>query len=357
VNKRADCVTRKDKNINAWVLFVTLMLISACTSSSQQNHFAHLLTDGYKVESNQVNKAMVLGFINEHSATCIYGVPANQRVMHRINMFYNMINREFHKLSMPVYVKSVEACPAGTSIFVYLHESFENPAEAIYQEETKLRTFLKLNQPAKLKKRQGLASITRIKSAKPGTVFVKINQLSKLSSQNKTYAKLLDSIVVEELFQAISNGNDIQKSNQRMSVLHEPARAQIPLPHPPDHSARSLADPQFLGFFNTMLAAKPVGLCSYDAWFLVLADRAKKEGFLFYDQYLDYYEEHRDAIHKQAFAIENKAQYKSLFDSRCSGGNRGIKTKIGFKSSSISVTLKYEMHTPPVLHHVALHKF
>ena len=330
---RAECVTGKDKKINAWFLFVTLMLTSACTSNSQQNHFTHLLTDGYKVESNRVSKAMVLGFIDENRTTCIYGVPANQRVWQRVNTFYNMINREFHKLSMPVTVKSVEACPAGTSIFVYLHESLENPAEEIYQEETKLRHFLKLNKPARFKKRQGLASITRIKGAKPGTVFVKINQLSKLSSQNKTYARLIDSIVVEELFQAISNGNDIQKSYQRMSVLHEPARAQIPLPHPPDHSAHSLDDPKFLGFFNTMLAAKPVGLCSYDVWFLVLADRAKKEGFLFYDQYLNYYEAHRDAIHKQAFAIENKAQYSSLFDPRCMGENRGVKTKIGLKTT------------------------
>jgi len=274
---------------------------------------------------------MVLGFIDENRETCIYGVYPNRRVWQRINTFYNMINREFHKLSMPVYVTSVEACPVGTSIFVLLHESFENPAEAIYREETKLRYFLKLDKPAVIKKRQGLASITRIKSTKPGTVFVKVNQLSKLSSQHKTYAKLVDSIVVEELFQAISNGSDINKSTQRMSVLHEPARAQIPLPHPPDHSAGNLDDPKFLVFFNHMLTAKPTGLCSYDIWFLVLADRAQKEGFLFYDQYLNYYKANRDAIHKQAFAIEDKAQYKSLFDPRCSGENRGLGTKIGIR--------------------------
>ncbi len=321
---------RKVKIYNAWILFVTLVLISACTSP-QQNHFAHLLTDGYKVESSRVDKAMVLGFIDKNRATCIYGTSPNRRVWQRTNTFYNMINREFHKLSMPVYVKSVEACPTDTSIFVYLHESFEYPSETLYLEETKLRYFLKLNRSASFKKRQGLASITRIKGAKPGTVFVKINQLSKLSSQNRTYAKLVDSIVIEELFQAISNGNDINKSTQRMSVLHEPARAQVPLPHPPDHSAGNLDDPKFLGFFNHMLTAKPTGLCSYDVWFLVLADRAKKEGFLFYDQYLNYYETNRDAIHKQAFAIENKAPYKSLFDPRCSGENRGILTKIGLR--------------------------
>lgn len=331
------CVIRKVKIQNIGLFFILVVLTSAC-SSPPQNHFAHLLTDGYKVESNLTNKAMVLGFIDENRASCIYGVSPNRRVWQRINTFYKMINREFHKLSMPVYVKSVEACPAGTSIFVFIHESFENPAEAIYREETKLRYFLKLDKPAVIKKRQGLASITRIKSAIPGTVFVKINQLSKLSSQHETYAKLVDSIVVEELFQAISNGSDIHKSSQRMSVLHEPARAQIPLPHPPDHSARSLDDPKFLSFFNTMLAAKPVGLCSYDVWFLVLADRAKKEGFIFYDQYLDYYEEHRDAIHKQAFTIENKAQYESLFDPRCTGENRGIKTKVGLTARSVSVS-------------------
>lgn len=329
INIRATRVIRIVKIYNAWMLFIALVVISACTSPPQ-NHFANLLTDGYKVESKRVNKAMVLGFIDESKATCIYGASPNRRVWQRINAFYNMISREFHKFSMPVYVMSVEACPAGTSIFVYLHESFENPLEAIFQEEIKLRDILNINKPARLKRRQGLASITRIKGAKPGTVFVKINQLSKLSSQNTVYAKLIDSIVVEELFQAISNGNDIQKSTQRMSILHEPAREQIPLPHPPDHSAHSLENPQFLGFFNTMLAAKPIGLCSYDVWFLVLADRAKEEGFLFYNQYLNYYKAHRDAIHKQAFAIENKAQYKSLFDSRCSGGNRGIRTKIVF---------------------------
>ena len=312
------------------LLLITIFIASACTSP-QQNHFAHFLTDGYKVESNQVSKAMVLGFIDDSSASCVYGMRVNHRVWQRINAFYTMINREFHKLSMPVYVKSIEDCPAGTSIFVYLHESLENPTEEIYQEETKLRSFLKLNRPARFVRRQGLASITRIKGAKPGTVFVKINQLSRLSFQNETYAKLVDSIVVEELFQAISNGNDIQKTYQRTSVLHEPAREQIPLPHPPDHSVRSLDNPQFLDFFNTMLAAKPVGLCSYDVWFLILADRAKKEGFQFYDQYLDYYEEHRDAIHKQAFSIESKPRYRSLFDSRCSGENRGTKTKIGLK--------------------------
>lgn len=323
---------RKVKTYNAWILLVTLVLTSAC-ASPQHNHFAHLLSDGYKVESNRVNEAMVLGFIDENRATCIYGASPNHRVWQRTNTFYNMINREFHKLSVPVYVKSVDTCPAGTSIFVYLHESLENPAEEIYKEETKLRYFLNIDKPARYKRRQGLASITRIKGAKPGTVFVKINQLSKLSSQNITYAKLLDSIVVEELFQAISNGNDIQKSNQRMSILHEPARAQIPLPHPPDHSAHSLDNAKFVDFFKTMLTAKPVGLCSYDVWFLVLANRAKKEGFLFYNQYLHYYETHRDAIHKQAFVIENKAHYKPLFDPRCSGENRGVKTKIGFKST------------------------
>ncbi len=324
-------MTRKVKTYNAWILFVTLMLISACTLP-QQNHFAHLLSDGYKVENNQANKAMVLGFIDENKASCIYGVPANHRVRQRVTTFYRMINREFHKVSMPVYVRSVEACPTDTSICVYLHESFEYPSETLYLEETKLRYFLKISRPASFKKRQGLASITRIKGAKPGTVFVKINQLSKLSSQNKTYAKLVDSIVVEELFQAISNGNDINKSTQRMSVLHEPARAQIPLPHPPDHSIGSLEDPQFLGFFNKMLNAKPTGLCSYDVWFLALADKAKEEGLYFYDQYLNYYEMHRDAIHKKAFKIENKTQYKSLFDARCSGENRGVKTKIGLKA-------------------------
>ena len=138
------CVIRKVKIQNIGLFFILVVLTSAC-SSPPQNHFAHLLTDGYKVESNLTNKAMVLGFIDENRASCIYGVSPNRRVWQRINTFYKMINREFHKLSMPVYVKSVEACPAGTSIFVYLHESFENPAEAIYREETKLRYFLKLD--------------------------------------------------------------------------------------------------------------------------------------------------------------------------------------------------------------------
>jgi len=310
------------------ILCAALLINNACSSKQPQDHFANLLEDGYKVVSNEVKKPMILGFLAEKDASCFYGAVVNPSVKKRADSLYKLITREFNTSSMPIYVSDVRQCPANTSIFVYLHENLKNPEQTIYQEEVKLRNFLRNNQPAKLKKRQGLASITRIKGGKLGVVFVKINQLTRLSQQNKTYAKLRDAIVTEELFQAISNGNDIQKSNQRMSVLHEPARQQIPLPHPPDHSAQSLENPRYLSFFKTMLKEKPTGLCSYDLWFMILAKKAKRKEFVFYEQYLNDYKDNSQAIHQQAKKISEKPEYKHLFDPRCSGENRGKNTKI-----------------------------
>ena len=309
------------------IIFLTLLLYGCNSRTSEQKAFIELLNKGYKANSKEYTP-MILGFHLDRNISCVYGEKPEPHVKSRINLLYKLITTEFNELSMPLFVNNLNECPKETSIFIFLYHTLKNPTEEIFQNNTNIYKFLDKNITAKREKQIGMGNVIRLKHTN-GKVAVAVNQFTELQKLDKLYLATSHVTAIEELYQAISSGYDITTHNEKKSMLEEPCgEHEIGIKAPETYSIDNIGKNQYGEYFKKINKAKVNGLCTFDLWFLILADMAKEQNIQWYDDHIKLFDKNFDSIKNRAITIENNSDYKELFDPRCSGKFAGEKSMV-----------------------------
>lgn len=317
-------------------IFCIIFLIGCSQPENNQTTFVHYLDKGYAKRAKAYDyEPLIFGFQVNRKSTCVYGEKPNETVKTAIDDLYLLIVNELGELAPPLYVKSLSECQKDTSIFVYIYSTLEQPNkhlrkefETVYQfSETPINTKHKIHWIF-----NGVGSSHIIHGAN-GKMFVEINQLNKLIKQDEAYKKVAKTIALEELYHAISGGDDLHFSKKMMSKLNEPSLkanySRIKQKEPTIFTVNSIGKNQYKIYFkNYILELKPQSLCSFDLWFLLLADQMKDKKTVKYNNYVRVFNSEYKQIQQRALSIEKSPKYKALFDPRCSGVNVGLNTKI-----------------------------
>lgn len=321
-----------------FVIILCGILLTGCTSKgNNQTEFIQYLDIGYTKKVKAYNyEPLLFGFLVKRKTTCIYGETPNATIKKTIDNLYKLITTELNELELPKYVNSLSMCPDNTSIFVFIHSTLEQPNKYLRSEFQKAYQFLGISINKKHKAHWVFngAGSAHIIEASNGKMFVEINQLTHLIKQDNIYKKVAKSIALEELYHAITNGNDIHFSKKMMSKLNEPSLKRnasiIKQKEPVRFNTDTIGENQFKTYFKSyILDLKPQALCSFDLWFLLSANEMKNKKTVRYTNYVKLLNsDEYTKILQRAMLIEKNIKYSSLFDPRCSGKNAGVNTKI-----------------------------
>lgn len=318
------------------LLLLLASLFTAYSQADNKSVFIEYLDKGYAQRVKVYDyEPLVFGFLVKRKSTCIYGEAPNKVVKRVIDNLYALITNELNELDSPKYVSTILECPKDTSIFTFIHSSLEQPNDRLRSEFEKAYIYSKTSINIKHKVHwvfNGAGSSHIIRGSN-GKMFVEINQLNNLIKQDKIYEKVAKSIALEELYHAISGGKDIHFSKKMMSKLNEPSIKRniktVKQKEPLVFSVKNIDSDQYNAYFrNYILDLKPESLCTFDLWFLLLADEIKNKKTVKYKNYVRLFNNKYDQIKKRALQIENNPKYSNLFDTRCSGSNAGVATKI-----------------------------
>ncbi len=299
------------------VLFLVIMLsLASCVSininEAQKKHFLTLLDKGYQWKKGHIytrNKSSI--------KTCVYHKEPNRQSKEAIESFFNLLHQEFKVFSPPQYKKTLKMCSTDTDVYINLGGSKMNVESLTIAASN---VFSRHNIILKKRLNPSLGQVA-VRSMKNKIIsFISIMQEidekeMQVVGDKKYEAHYLVPTIIEELYQAISLGRDINVRKKPMSKLHEDRlRFKSRLPY------------EFAKFEQY----NPVALCGFDIWYLILIYGDEKK-LSSYDAYSSKFLRMYGLIKKRAMKIENNPAYKGLFDPRCSGKNTGVNTKIGIR--------------------------
>jgi len=316
-------------------IFLYLPIFGCSQKPTNDSMFIQYLDRGYARKVKAYNyEPLIFGFLTNRKSTCIYGELPNETIKNNINSLYQLIVDELGELELPIYSSSLSKCPNDTSIFVFTHSTLNHPNKRLSSELKKVYEFTHAPITQKIKghwpRFNGLGSSSIVRGTN-GKIFVEFNQFDNLIKQDSIYIKLAKSIAIEELYQGITNGYDIPYSKKIMGKLHEASLEgnTIRQKEPSIFSVTTIGNNQYKTYFKDyLLDLKPKGLCSFDLWFLLLSDTMKDNKSYKYDDYVNMWKVNLKKYKEISSNIEVDKDYKHLFDSRCSGANAGINTKI-----------------------------
>lgn len=256
---------------------------------------------GYKVIPIFVKKTRI----------CIYNTSPNLVTKRVLNSFFSLLKKEFN-FGSQIYVKKLESCPSDTRIYFMLRDKL-NPYKSLGAEY--ITVFKQQGIDAKIMSRANTMAFGGLRLSKGKLVgFLTVNQMTDNISNEIVQANL-KRLIIQELFQGITNGRDIEIPEKLMSILHE------------NSSHRGVVEEIDTDLFKRSMKYNPTGLCGYDLWYLLVWDKFDKP-LEFKSKFTEEFKKNYSLIIKRALEIENNPAYKSLFDPRCSGKNTGINTKI-----------------------------
>ncbi len=291
------------------VLFLLVMFtLTSCMNKNindvQKERFLELMGNGYKFNGHIYSRSKGIN-------TCVYHEEPNKNTKKAIESFYNLLHQEFKVFNPPQYKKSLEMCLSNTDLYINLMDYREMSAESLTIAASSVfaRHNLVLNK--QLKPSLGQVVLRSKKNIK----IISFISIMQIIDEEKYEASYLVPTIIEELFQAIALGRDIDVRKKPMSKLHEDRiRFKTGLPYK----------------FEKFERYNPVALCGFDIWYLILI-YGDEERSLSYDDYIRKFLMNYSSIKERSLKIEKNPAYKDLFDPRCSGKNTGINTKIGIQ--------------------------
>lgn len=322
----------------SYITATTIFILFGC-SNYLDSAFIELVNKDYGGERKDGSR--VITGLTSYRNTCIYGNP-NTILKSRIDKIYQFLDEEFHGFSEYTFTQNLEDCPTDTLIYIYLYtypfkrKELKKHLEIV----TKLQhEFFKVMKRNKTKTSENAKEIAR--SVNPwGTLitygdgrrssnsFIAINQgdFNELITEKdkNDYTSIYNSILTEELFQAITYGrdHDIARARPISSLLYEKDNIDL--------------NGTELSTMSEFWNLKPSGFCEYDLWHLIMSDKipgitdklhSPEQWTL--NRYKEEFIKNYSEIKIRSSKIINNPKYSDLFDPLCSGDNRGANSKVG----------------------------
>ncbi len=300
----------------ASIAFTTSLYgFSSIPLSKDVKPFYWLLKKGYVRKYN--NKDVIYRFPKK-TLICIYNDDPNTVAKTTLKRFFRLLKSEFD-FGEQVHVKNLESCPQNSHIFFQLRDEL-NYYKSLGGEFKKV--FENKGIKTRIYNSVGRMGFGAIRIRKDKTIgFATVFQMTKHIGDKVIDARV-NELIIEELYQTIAMGRDVDVEEKPKSILNE---VNFTYGGGPDHR-----DDVDIDAFKSRGQKNPLGLCGYDLWFLLTVSKFDKRIIPFED-FLNKLDQDFFKIKKRALEIENNPAYKGLFDQRCSGENSGINTKIGIK--------------------------